>query len=241
MPFTPRAVVVLLVTLAMAGVVDARKPVGTLHSLTFRDVERSYFRYEPESLGTAPPVLVLLHGSGRDGDSLIREWRQIADAEGLLLVAPNSADPMEWSPLADPPSFLRAVLDDVAGSRPVDRNRVYLFGHSAGAVWALQVGLMSSTEIAAVAVHAGLIPDPALPLIEEARRKIPVSIQVGARDPFFPVAAVRVTVDRLIAAGFAPELVEIRGHDHDYYSKAKKVNPVAWAFLKAHTLGEVDP
>ncbi len=103
-------------------------------------------------------------------------------------------------------------------------------------MWALQLGLLTSREFAAVAVHAGLIPEGARPLVDQAKRKTPISIQVGSRDPFFTVDKVSLTVKRLKGAGFDPEFLVIPGHDHDYYSNAKSINSRAWEFLRQHNL-----
>jgi dipeptidyl aminopeptidase/acylaminoacyl peptidase len=65
-----------------------------------------------------------------------------------------------------------------------------------------------------------------------AKRKIPMSIQVGDSDEYFPVKAVRETKEALRAAGFPVELTEIPNHDHWYYDQASKFNQTAWEFLK---------
>lgn len=231
--------IVVLLALSV-GVVEAKSNAGTEVSFPYMDTERTYYLFEPEGLGESPPVLVLLHGSGRRGDSLIKPWKKLAEEEEILLVAPNSADPMVWSPYDDPAPFIRLVLNHVSKTRPFDRNRVYLFGHSGGGVWALQLGMLASKEIAAVAVHAGLIPEEAFAVIDQAKRKTPVFIQVGDRDRFFPVDAVQMTVEYLKGSGFDPQFAIIPKHDHDYYSNAKKINLVAWEFLKQHDLWSAD-
>ncbi len=40
---------------------------------------------------------------------------------------------------------------------PINPRRVYLFGHSAGAIFALHMSLMESQYFAAAAVHAGAL------------------------------------------------------------------------------------
>jgi poly(3-hydroxybutyrate) depolymerase len=230
------SVITSFVVLSLIVASTASAKAGKEVTFDHHDVPRSYVLFEPETHDDVPPLLLLLHGSGRRGDSLIKPWKKLAEAEGVVLVAPNSADPMEWSPYEDSPSFFRAVLDHVEGSIPFDRSRVYVFGHSSGAVWGLQLGLLASEEIAAVAVHAGLVLEPGYPVIDQATRKVPISIQVGDRDRFFPVDAVQSTVDYLNQKGFSPQLAVIRYHDHDYYRKAKQVNNAAWTFFSEHAL-----
>ncbi len=118
---------------------------------------------------------------------------------------------------------------------------MYLFGHSAGASFALHMSLMESEYFAATAIHAGsLRSDEEVQLIRLAKRKIPISIQVGDSDQYFPLKEVRATRDALKEAGIPVDLIEIENHDHWYYDKASKFNQTAWEFLKKHELA-ADP
>ena len=76
-------------------------------------------------------------------------------------------------------------------------------------------------------------------LIDLAKRKIPISIQVGDSDEFFPLkdrARDARCVERL--QGFPVELIEITNHDHWYYDQASKFNQTAWEFLKKYELDD---
>lgn len=44
----------------------------------------------------------------------------------------------------DGPGAVKALVDALVGRRSADDRRLYLFGHSAGAVFALKLGLMQS-------------------------------------------------------------------------------------------------
>ena len=118
----------------------------------------------------------------------------------------------------------------------VDPRRMYVFGHSAGAIHGLGLGLLESEYFAAVAAHAGLVTKDYQPVLAQARRKTPMAIWVGTDDRLFPVAAVRQTRDALNSAGFETKLTEIKGHTHDYYSRASSINKEVWAFLQQHQL-----
>jgi tetratricopeptide (TPR) repeat protein len=111
-----------------------------------------------------------------------------------------------------------------------------LFGHSGGAVFALLMSLYESEYFAATAIHAGALYPEATRLVDLAKRKTPIQIQVGNVDPFFPLATVKTTRDLLNEHGFAVQLIEIPGHDHWYYDLAPKINQAAWDFLKAQEL-----
>ena len=49
---------------------------------------RTYYLLAPDAAKKAAPapLLVLLHGSGRDGRSLLEKWEPLAKKEGIILV-----------------------------------------------------------------------------------------------------------------------------------------------------------
>jgi poly(3-hydroxybutyrate) depolymerase len=147
-------------------------------------------------------------------------------------VAPNSMVPAEWQAPLDGPEPLIAIADTVRQKYSVDPKRVYLFGHSAGAGFSLLLALAKQDYFAAIAAHAGALDAKAEPLVLQVTRKTPIQMQVGTRDPLFPLVVVRRTRDVFVAAGFVFDLKEIPQHDHNYYGISDRVNGDAWNFLK---------
>ena len=201
---------------------------------------RSYYLLVPEAAKKAgpAPLLVLLHGSGRNGRSLVEKWEPLAKNEGVILVGPDASTSAGWRVPDDGPEFLYDVIELLAGQLEIDRRRIYLFGHSAGAGHALVMALLESEYLTAVAIHAGAMHESSFQLIERAPRKTPIGMWVGTNDALFPLKVVRATRDALKEGGFSPELTEIPGHTHWYYDRAGEINKTAWAFLRAHTLPE---
>ena len=223
---------VAFVLLIRAGFLEANS--AQKETLESGGQKRTCWIYRPAALPPekATPLLLLLHGSGRNGESQAREWQNLADKEGILLVAPDAVDPRGWAVPADGPQFLGDVVSFVQARYSVDPARVYLFGHSAGAVFALNIGPMESEFFAAVAVHAGAFREAGdADVLSYATRKIPVFLAVGTRDPFFSLDAVRETKRAFEAKGFRAELLEIPGHDHNYYRRSEEINRRAWDFL----------
>ena len=193
---------------------------------------RTYYLFVPESAKSAPaPLIVMLHGSGRDGRILLEHWQSLSKKEGVILAGPDATDRAGWNMLKDGPVLLRDVVDDVKGKYSVDPLRVYLFGHSAGAIHSLDLGILESEYFAAVAVHAGALDPQMTAYIRRAPRKIPIAIWVGTNDRFFPLAPVRASRDALNKEGFDAQLTEIKGHTHDYYGRSGEINKAVWAFL----------
>ncbi len=230
----------LLVVFFMAATSAVAKDDITKELITSNGKTRAYYLYVPSTAKVPAPLIVMLHGSGRVGMSLVEKWKDLAKKEGIIIAGPDSSDTRGWSTPQDGPDYLRDLVEELKSKYPVNPRRVYLFGHSAGASFALEMSLMESQYFAATAIHAGALPRESRDLIDMAKRKIPIFIQVGDSDQNFPLKTVRATRDLLSEKGFAVELTEIPKHDHWYYELAPKINLAAWEFLKTREL-DTDP
>ena len=202
---------------------------------------RTYYLLVPDTVKDKPaPLIITLHGSGRDGKILVDHWESMAKKEGIVLAGPDATVREGWNMGKDGPLLLKDLVDDVMAKVPIDPRRVYLFGHSAGAIHALKIGVLESEYFAAVAVHAGAFEPEFSAYVHRAPRKIPIAIWVGTNDSFFPLAPVRATRDALTKEGFEAQLTEIPGHTHDYYGRSGEINKAAWAFLRDKQL-DFDP
>lgn len=211
----------------------------TKETIEFMGQKRSFRLFVPKGLpsGGAVPLLVTLHGSGGDGASLVDKWKDLAAEEKIILVGPDSRNPAFWAAPVDGPDFLYDIVERLKKAYPIDPRRVYLFGHSAGAVFTLLTAMWESQYFAAAALHAGALEDfEAMDGIATAKRRIPMVIFSGIADPIFPIKTVRITRDTLRDAGFPASLIEIKGHGHNYYAISSKINPQAWDYLKRYVL-----
>ena len=214
----------------------------TKELITSSGKARAYYLYVPSTIKaeSPAPLIVMLHGSNRTGVTLVEKWKDYAKKEGFIIAGPDATDLRGWGSPQDGPDYLHDLVEELKSKYRINPRRVYLFGHSAGAAFALRMSLMESQYFAATAIHAGALPDDDMELIDLAKRKIPISIQVGDSDEYFPLKIVRATRDALKGKEFPVELIEIANHDHWYYDKAAKFNQTAWEFLKKHEL-EVEP
>ncbi|HEX7296776.1 MAG TPA: alpha/beta hydrolase-fold protein [Pyrinomonadaceae bacterium] len=203
--------------------------------------QRTYYLFVPSSVDQKKPVplVVLLHGSGRNGLTLVERWKDLAESQGFIIVGPDSSNGESWRMPQDGPEFIYELVEMLIKKYPIASDRLYLFGHSAGAVVSLDLGMLESEYFAAVAVHAGAWrTDQDYQFIEGATRKTPVRITVGDRDSFFPLESVRRTEKALKTRGFEVVVSIITNHTHNYYEIASDVNRDSWQFLKEHTLGQ---
>ena len=218
---------------------SAETPKIEKQSFVSSDQKRTFYLFVPEALSATEPVplLLVLHGSGRNGLSLVEKWKDVAAKEKFIVAGLDARDSSRWSTNADNPSVLRDLVDWLAAKYPVNRRRVYLFGHSGGAVFAIDLSMIESEYFAATAVHAGSWRERyEFELLKNAKRKVPIGIWIGTRDPFFSLESARATRAALVGNGFVAEVTEIAGHDHWYYDLAPQINEAAWQFLKRYEL-----
>src|SRR5215213_5762964 len=115
------------------------------------------YAYLPKGRTGAPaPVLVALHGAGGQAADVLESFREAADANGIVLVIPQSAKG-SWDMVQDLKSrmgvemnvtprygkdlqAIDAALADLFTKVAVDPSRVGIMGFSDGATYALSVG-----------------------------------------------------------------------------------------------------
>jgi poly(3-hydroxybutyrate) depolymerase len=218
----------------------------TDQTITVAGRQRSYLAYVPDGLKGPAPVLILLHGSSVEPDQpaehIIQLWRDKADREGIMLAAPRASHVEGWRPSRDGPDFIKAVIDQVSAHAAVDPHRVYLFGQSGGAVYALTLAMLESRYFAAMSIHAGAWRHPdEFKVLAMGQRPIPMEILIGDQDEYFRLSAVRETIQALVAKGFPASLQITPGQHHGFNEKtAPGIEDQAWDFLKDRTL-KADP
>ncbi len=227
-----RCFVMLLCTLLLSTIAASAKDKITKISFDFSGHPRIIYVVVPDTPNPMP-VVVLLHGSGRNGEIMAQVWKDIAARERFIVAAPDAFNAAEWQSTMDPPDFSKAVVDQVKAIHPIDASRIYLFGHFAGAAYALFLAVMDSDLFAATAIHAGALQANPEGLFEQADRKMPIAIWVGDHDPNFPVDTVEATRRLFVANGYEVKLTLIPNHDHNYYAISDQVNSKAWDFLKS--------
>lgn len=209
-------------------------------TLVSRGKKRTFYAFVPGSLKASGPVplIILLHGSGRNGLSLVEKWKGLAGREGFVIAGPDASNSRGWRTPEDGPDFIRDLVEALVQKYAVNPRRVYLFGHSAGAVFALEIAALESEYFAAAAAHAGALESQYYSVFQYATRKTPIFLIVGTRDVLFPLPSVRATREALAERGFPVELRELWNHNHNYYVRSREVNRYAWEFLARHALGD---
>ncbi len=117
------------------------------------------FFHVPADANPASPVVIVLHGQGRDADTYRDDWIELADEYGYIVAAPQFRDAFyggsngyalgnvfidgespipgterpaeEWSY-----SVIEPLFDDIVSKTPTEVDEYQVFGHSAGAQFA---------------------------------------------------------------------------------------------------------
>ncbi len=199
---------------------------------------RSYNVYLPRGKSeNAPykrPAIVLLHGAGRTGASLVERWRSIADREDVILLGPHANG--GWNPAIDGQKFLPAMLEDAIKKYNIDTKRIYVFGHSMGGIFAATLAITQPNGFAAIGIHAGLLPDSAFSALSAEGRKTPIVIINGTHDQGFPLPKVQATAKAFNQAGHDVNFYILKGHGHWYYDIAPDINDMAWDYFSGKKL-----
>ena len=142
------------------------------HTVDAATGARHYKLYTPSAAGTGRrlPMVVMLHGCTQDPDDFAAGTRmnQLAEREGWFVLYPAQAQRSNvsrcwnWFSPADQrrgggePALLAAMTREAVARSPVDPDRVYIAGLSAGGAMAAIMGREYPDLYAAVGIHSGL-------------------------------------------------------------------------------------
>lgn len=182
-----------------------------------RKVDIRYLLFLPEEYGKSThqwPLILYLHGGSARGDDIARMKK-------LGLTAKVEADPkfpfIVVSPQCRPGEIwtdveaLGALLDEVAGTHRVDRERIYVSGHSMGGRGALYAAYKMPERFAAV---MSLAPSSPVTAWGGKLASVPLRLFHGSKDQFTPLQEVEELIRAIEAAGGTPEFTALPERDH---------------------------
>ncbi len=199
---------------------DPEARVGIFHARNDLEERGGFSLYVPESFDPAEPLplVVALHGGSGHGRDFLWTWLREARSRRCLLLAPTARG-ATWSlGGADVDAAnLRAMVEYVAESWAVDRERILLTGLSDGATYALLCGLQPDMPFTALAPLSGVLHPAnfANGNLERARGRR-IYLVHGALDWMFPVAIARMADEELRKAGAEVTYREIEDLSHTY-------------------------
>jgi polyhydroxybutyrate depolymerase len=139
-------------------------------------LRRTYALHVPAKRSSAhAPLVVVLHGHfGTGADALARYgWDELADRKGFVVVAPDGVDrgwndgraesdaarALRGQRGVDDVGFVVQLIDALAVSHAIDRERVYVAGMSNGGILAQRLGCARAGRFAGIASVASSMAD----------------------------------------------------------------------------------
>jgi predicted peptidase len=122
------------------------------------------------------------------------------------------------------------VLDLVTREYPVDPDRIFLFGHSAGGAGTWYMGEKYAEKWAAIAASAAATRPAGFPF--DRLKGMPILICHGDRDDEVPVASSRNMVKAARENGLDPQYLEVPGATH--LTIVALVEPKVFEFFDRH-------
>jgi phospholipase/carboxylesterase len=181
--------------------VAAAGPLG-LNRLDFGEV-RDGLLYVPRDYTPArpAPLILALHGAGGNAQHGVSYFMPVADAAGLILLAPDSRG-RTWDIIlgefGPDVVFIDQTLDHVFARYAVDPEQVVISGFSDGASYALSLGLMNGDLFPEIIAFSPGFAAPA-----ETIGAPRIYISHGLRDAVLPIdRCSRRLVPRLEDAGY---------------------------------------
>ena len=173
---------------------------------------RNGFLYVPTSYtpDNPAPLALLLHGAGQDAPELLTPMRPLANAAGLVLVAPDSRN-RTWDAILGSFStnvaFIERALALTFSRVRVDAARVRVVGFSDGASYALTLGLINGDFFSRVVAFS-----PGFIVNGPVHGKPKLFIAHGTRDPVLPIDRTsRQLVPQLKNEGYEVDYREFDG------------------------------
>lgn len=183
------------------------------------------------------PLIVAIHAANGAGIDQIGGWGEFADANNIMLLCPDIGPfSYDWDQLYDHPEWLRSAVDELRKLHPIDGRRMYLFGDSAGGMFAFYFAFVESNYFAAAAVHGAVIKNFKFDVTDLATRKIPIAYYIGTRDGWWTLAQSRSVRDAITTRGFPLHYVELKGADHNFFAHKADVIGDAWEFMSQYSL-----
>jgi predicted esterase len=185
---------------------DERREPGRLVTVE-RDGCRAYVLPPPAlEPGRRLPLVLVLHGAGRQDELLVRAYAGEPERRNALFVVLRSFHPT-WDLIAggkgEDLAFLGWALGWIEARWPVDSTRRALLGYSDGASYGLSVGLSNPKLFAAIMCWAAGFIAVDTANLQPDDPKPRILLEHGTQDQLFPFERVAMPMrEALTRAGF---------------------------------------
>lgn len=147
----------------------AADEAGVQHTIQQGDVSREYYLYTPSKASAEPrPLVVVMHGGAGNPNNAAKMsgFSKLAERENILVAYPAGTGRIPtWNAgkccgyaernQVDDVGFIRAMVQEIQKSTPVDPARIYATGMSNGGMMAYRLACEMADVFTAVAPVAG--------------------------------------------------------------------------------------
>lgn len=222
---------------------------------------RRYVVHVPTAVADSPALVMALHGGGGTADQFKSEngMDEVADRNGFVAVYPDGTGAFDgrlytWNSghnccgyaldqKVDDVGFLLAVLNDLARRQRYDDHRIYVTGHSNGAMMAYRLAAEAADRVAAVVPVGGAmaLSDPAptrpVPLLHIHSVDDPRALYEGGEGPPFPLTNRSVPHERVMDGldfwadrnGCRPEPVPVEQRTGQLGNRGQTLTRLRWS------------
>lgn len=199
-----------------------------LESKTWDGIVPITWHYSAPQIGRPVPLVILFHGRDRTGLSMMDMWYETARNNGFAILAPTAPNGL-WPIEAPSPQALDKMIDQLSKSHKIDLERVYLFGHSAGAVYAQALLNKAQGPWKAAALHGGFLPASHQIVATDPK---PYRAYMGHHETAFATEDIQATGEEMALRGVANELIIIPQHTHWFYDIGPQIAEDAWEWFQ---------
>lgn len=184
----------------------ARPKSGTIK---VGELKREYLVYAPARPATAPPLLVVFHGSMGSAQNIRIAtgygFDRLADRHGFIVAYPQgfeghwndcrkTADYEARRRNIDDSGFFGALVARLVREQGIDPSRVFVAGLSNGGHFVFRLALEHPRRIAGAAVFAANLPTPDNSDCRRRGPSPPIMLVNGTNDPINPYSGGKVTL-----------------------------------------------
>ena len=150
----------------------------------------------PQGLATPAPLLVFLHSSTSNGHRWSPNFSGLAEKYGFVVLTPSARNGYYWTEEYDYQAILDAI-EEVKLRYPIDPQRIYAAGNSAGGHTVYQFAIEHRDVFAGFVSSAGRLSPDVDDAVLEKGKGMPALILCGEQDDSVPIDKVIAGKERL--------------------------------------------
>ncbi len=188
--------------------------------------DHSYWAYVPESYNAshACGLMVWIHPGGDTMEATIsKQWKSICDRRGIILVAPKSDSPANWTP--GEAKFVEGLVAHMREKYTIDSQRIFLHSHGSGT----QLASLLATKQREVFRGLALAGAPFAGQVADQEPDFKQQFHFVCGDGDKALAAVKKTVEALKKLKFPVSFTNVKGLGAKYPGEAEVDEIGRWA------------